>query len=72
MEHTSQLSRMAQSPAATDLRGGKASEALSTVRRSNLAAEDAVSFQSVLSLDVVLLTGSGTTGWPVSYVRGSD
>jgi hypothetical protein len=49
VDRTSQLSRIAQSPAATDLRGGKASEALSTVRRSNLAAEDAVSFQSDLS-----------------------
>jgi len=46
VERTSQLSRIAQSPAATDLSGGKASEVLSTVRRNNLAAEDVVCFQS--------------------------
>jgi len=65
---------MAQSPAATDLSGGKASEALSTVRRNNLAAEDVVCFQSDLSLDVVASTwaGSGTAGLAVSSVRGSD
>jgi len=50
--HTSQLSRMAQRPAAADLSGGKASEALSTVRRSNLAAEAAVDFQLDSSLGV--------------------
>jgi len=74
VDHTSQLSRMAQSPAATDLSGGKASEALSTVRRSNLAAEDAVCFQSDLFLDAVASTwtGPGTTGLPASSVRGSD
>jgi len=52
VDHTSQLSRTAQSPAATDLSGGKASEALSTVRRNNLAAEAAVDFQLDSSLDV--------------------
>ena len=55
MDHTSQLSRIAHSPAAADLRGGKASEALSTVRRNNLAAEDAVCFQSDLFSDVAAL-----------------
>ena len=65
---------MAQSPAATDLSGGKASEALSTVRRNNLAAEDAVYFQSNSSLDAVVSTwtGSGTTGLPAPSVRGGD
>ena len=48
MDRTSQLSRIAQRPAATDLSGGKTSEALSTVRRNNLAAEDVVCFQSDL------------------------
>jgi len=71
VDHTSQLSRIAQSPAATDLRGGKASEALSTVRRSNLAVEDAVCFQSDLSLDATWV-GSGTTGSPASPVRGGN
>jgi len=52
-EHTSQLSRIAQSPPATDLRGGKASEALSTVRRNNFAAEAAVDFQFDPSLGAV-------------------
>jgi len=46
---TSQFSRIAQSPPATDLRGGKASEALSTVWRNILAAEDVVRPQSGLS-----------------------
>ena len=49
MDRTSQLSKTAQSPPATDLRGGKASEDLSTVRRNNFAAEDVVFFQSDLS-----------------------
>ena len=71
VDRTSQLSRIAQSPAATDLRGGKTSEALSTVRRNNLAAEDAVCFQSDLSLDAVspMRTGSRIAGSPVSSVR---
>ena len=64
MTRTSQLSRIAQSPPATDLRGGKASEALSTVRRNNLAAEDAVCFQSGPSFGVVGSTESGTTRLP--------
>jgi len=55
-EHTSQLSRIAQSPPATDLSGGKASEDFSTVRSNNLAAEDVVDFQLGLSLDVVAST----------------
>lgn len=64
--HTSQLSRIAQIPAATDLRGGKTSEVLSTVRRNNLAAEEVLFFQSDLSLDVVGLVwaGSATVGLP--------
>ena len=71
---TSQLSRIAQSPAATDLRGGKTSEVLSTVRRNNLAAEDAVSFQSDLFLDAATFawTGSEIAGSPVSCFRASQ
>jgi len=74
MDHTSQLSRIAQSPPTTDLSGGKASEDFSTVRRNNLAAEDAVCFQSGMSLDVVASTwaGSGTAGSVAQSVRGSD
>ena len=73
VDHTSQLSRMAQSPAATDLSGGKASEVLSTVRSNNLAAEEAVCFQSVLSLDEPSTwTGSGTVGSPAESVRSGD
>ena len=74
VDRTSQLSRIAQSPPATDLSGGKASEALSTVRRNNFAAEDAVFFHSDLSLDATTPTGTGpeTTGLPVSSVRGGD
>ena len=49
VDGTSQLSRIAQSPAATDLRGGNTSEDLSTVRRNNLAAEDPVFFQPDVS-----------------------
>jgi len=73
-DHTSQLSRMAQRPPATDLSGGKASEALSTARRNNLVAEDVVCFQSDLSLDLVASTwaGSGTAGSAAPSVRGSD
>jgi len=56
VDHTSQLSRIAQSPAATDLSGGKASEARSTVRRNNLAAEAAVDFQFDSSLGVAGLS----------------
>jgi len=52
-ERASQLSRIAQSPPATDLRGGKASEALSTVRRNSLAAEAAVDIQFDPSLGAV-------------------
>ena len=68
---TSQLSRIAQSPAAVDLRGGNASEALSTVRRNNLVADDAVCFQSDLPLEMVASTraGSGTAGLSTSSVR---
>ena len=71
VSHTSQLSRMAQSPSATDLSGGKTSEVLSTVRRNNLAAEDAVCFRSGLSLDAAasIWTRSGISGSPVSPVR---
>ena len=47
----SKLSRIAQSLAAVDLRGGKASEALSTVERSNLAVEYAGDFRSDSSFD---------------------
>ena len=74
MDCTWQLSRIAHSPPATDLRGGKASEALSTVLRNNLAAEDAVCFQSGLSSGVAASTwtGSGTAGLPASSVRGGD
>ena len=74
MDCTSQLSKMAHSPAATDLRGGKASEALSTVRRNNLAAEDAVCFQSDLSSGVAesTWTGSGAGGLSVSSIRSGD
>ena len=74
MDRTSQLSRIAQSPAETDLRGGKTSETLSTVRRINLAAEDVVCFQSDLSWDAVLpmRTGSGIAGSPVSSVRHGE
>ena len=74
VDRTSQLSRIAQSPAATDLRGGKTSETLSTVRRINLAVEDAVCFQSDLSLDAVspMRTGSGIAGSPVSSVRHGE
>ena len=53
MNHTSQLSKIAQSPAATDLSGGKASEVLSTVRRNSLAAEDAVDPHLNLFFEVV-------------------
>ena len=53
VDHTSQLSRMAQSPAATDLSGGKASEALSTVWSNNLPAEAAVDIHSGPTLGVV-------------------
>ena len=74
VDRTSQLSRIAQSPAATDLSGGKASETLSTVRRNNLAAEDAVCFQSESSLDMAVPTrpGSEPTGLPTSSVRCDD
>ena len=74
VNRTSQLSRMAHNPAATDLSGGKTSEVLSTVRTNNLAAEDAVCFQSDLSLDVVpsVWTGSGAAGFPAQSVRGGD
>ena len=70
-DRTSQLSRIAQSPAAADLSGGKASEALSTVRRNNLAAEDAVCPKSDLFLDIVVSTrtGLGTAGLSISSVR---
>ena len=70
-DSTSQLSRIAQSPAAADLSGGKASEALSTVRKNNLAAEDTVSFKSDLFLDMAAPTGtgSGTAGLPAPSVR---
>jgi len=51
--HTSQLSRIAQSPAAADLSGGKASEALSTVRSNNFAAEAAVDIHPGPSLGVM-------------------
>ena len=71
MDHTSQLSRIAQSPAATDLSGGKASEALSTVRRNNLAAEDALFFQPDPPPDAVV-SGSGITGLPSSLIRDGD
>jgi hypothetical protein len=73
-DRTSQLSRIAQSPPATDLRGGKASDALSTVRRNNLAAEDAVFFQSDSALDVAAPTrmGPGTAGSPAPSVRGGN
>ena len=56
MGNTSQLSRIVQSPAATDLSGGKASEDLSTVRSNNLTAEDVVDFQLDLFFDVVVST----------------
>jgi len=56
VNHTSQLSRIAQSPPATDLSGGKASEDFSTVRSNNLAVEAAVDFQFDLPLDVVAST----------------
>jgi len=46
--HTSQFSRIAQSPPTTDLSGGKASADSFIVRRSNLAVADAVDFQSNL------------------------
>ena len=73
MDHTSQLSRIAQSPAATDLSGGKASEALSTVRRINLAAEAAVDIQFDSTLDVAASPWppSGVDEGPASSVRGS-
>ena len=45
MDGTSQLSRMAQRPAATDLRGVNTSEDLSTVRMNSFPAETAVFFQ---------------------------
>ena len=74
VDRTSQLSRIAQSPAATDFSGGKTSETLSTVRRDNLVAEAAVCFQSDLSLDVVpsTWTGSGIAGSSASSVRGGE
>ena len=56
VNHTSQLSRIAQSPPATDLSGGKASEALSAVRRNSLAAEATVGFQLDSSLGVAALS----------------
>jgi len=72
--HTSQLSRIAQSPAAADLSGGKASEALSTVRRNSLAAEVAVDFQFDSSLGVAAssVRRSGAAGLSVYSVRGSS
>ena len=71
---TLQLSRIVQSPAATDFRGGKVSEVLSTVRRNNLAAEDAACLQSDLSLDAVVSTwtGSGTAKLPAQSIRSGD
>jgi len=73
VDHTSQLSRMAQSPAATDLSGGKASEALSTVRSNNLPTEAAVDIHAGPTLGVVASpwASSGTTGLPAPCVRGS-
>ena len=72
--HTSQLSRIAQSPAAADFSGGKASEALSTVRSNNFAAEAAVDIHPGPTLGVVASpwASSGTTGSPAPCVRGSD
>lgn len=48
MEHTSQRSRMAERPPATDLRGGKPSEDSFTNFRANLVVAYAVDFQSDL------------------------
>ena len=52
---TSQFSRMKRRPPATDLSGGKASAESLTARRTNLAEDDAVDFQSGLFSFVVEL-----------------
>ena len=54
MDGTSQLSRMKQSTAAADLRGGKTSEAFFTPRSVILAAEDTTDPTLDLFLDFAL------------------
>ena len=65
---TSQLSRIKQRPPATDLSGPKASADSLTPRRSNLAAEDVVVFQSDLLSPATLVSTVGFEG-PVGLLR---
>ena len=73
VDHTSQLSRITQSPAAADMSGGKAPETLSTVWK-NFAVEEAVWFQSDSFSETVTSPGAeaGTAGFPTSSVRHGD
>ena len=74
VDHTSQLSRIVQRATATDLSGGKVTEALSTVGRSILAAAVAVGFRVDWSLGVVASprTRSGAVRFPATSVRGGS
>ena len=54
--HTSQWSRITESPPATDLRGGKASEDPFTILMANLVVAYAVDFQFVLFPDTAFVS----------------
>ena len=72
--HTSQWSKIAESPPTTDLRGGKTSEDSFTMLMANLVVAYAVDFQFVLFSD----TAFGSTvlsedfGWAPSSLLGMD
>ena len=68
MDHTSEFSRIAQSPPAMDLSGGMVSEDSFTVRRNSPAVADAVDFQLDSFLSTAIL---GSTSWLGRGTSGS-
>ena len=70
--HTSQWSRIADSPPTTDLRGGKASEDPFTMLMANLVVAYAVDFQFVLFSGTAFgsTVSSEDFGWLPSSLLG--